>query len=79
MGLTLNPESTVKVILPLYVNHRTLEFGDRLLFYKKAGKAVEEKGKDLEEIDQVADFVTNRVEARKKRKIDKVQRPPTTL
>ena len=64
----INPESTVKVILPLYVNHRTLEFGDQLLFYKKAGKAVEKKGKDLEEIDEVAEFVSALSDARKRKR-----------
>ena len=64
----INPEPTVKVILSLYVNRRTLEFGGQLLFYKKAEKAAEKKGKGLKEIDQVAEFVTTLSEARKRKR-----------
>ena len=38
----INPEATVKVILPLFVNTSCLEFGDQLVFYKKP-EATEEK------------------------------------
>ena len=68
LGSYINPESTVKVILPLYVNHRTLEFGDQLLYYKPAEAPDEKKRKALEEVDPLADFVRNRQEARKRRK-----------
>ena len=53
----INPYSTVKVKLPLYVNHRALVFGEKLFFYKPAGKPIEKKRKDTEEVDPLADFV----------------------
>ena len=64
----INPEPTVKVILPLYVNHRTLEFGDQPLYYKPAEAPDEKKRKALEEVDPLADFVRTSHEARKRRK-----------
>ena len=59
----ISPESTVKVTLPLYVNHRLLEFGDQLLFYKPAEYRPETKRKEKVH-DDVADFVKSRAEAR---------------
>jgi hypothetical protein len=38
----INPEATVTVILPVFVNSSRLEFGDKLVFYKKP-EATEEK------------------------------------
>jgi len=61
----ITPESTVKVTLPLYVNHRLLEFGDQLRFYKPAGKPDEKKRK-VEVADDLADFVKSCAEARKR-------------
>ena len=61
----ITPESTVKVTLPLYVNHRLLEFGDQLRFYKPAEERNEKKRK-VEVVDDLADFVKSCSQARKK-------------
>ena len=61
----ITPESTVKVTLPLYVNHRRLVFGDQLRFYKPASEPDGKKRK-VEVPDSLADFVKNRGEARKR-------------
>ena len=55
----ISPESTVKVTLPLYVNHRLLELGDQLLFYKPAENRPETKRKE-KVIDDVVAFVQRR-------------------
>ena len=59
----ISPESTVKVILPIFVNHRLLEFGDELRFYTPAVKPDEKKRK-VEVADDLADFVKDRAAAR---------------
>ena len=64
----INPESTVKVTLPLYANHRHLYFGDQLRYYKPAEEP-EEKKRKVQVADCIADFVKNRVEAQKKPRI----------
>ena len=64
----ITPESTVKVTLPLYVNHRLLEFGDQLRFYKPAEERNEKKRK-AEVTDDLADFVKSCAEARKRPRI----------
>ena len=61
----ITPESAVKVTLPLYVNHRLLEFGDQLRFYKPAEERNEKKRK-VEVVDDLADFVKGCSQARKK-------------
>ena len=68
LGSCINPESTVKVTLPLYLNHRRLEFGDQLRYYKPAEEPEEKKRKTLEQVDSLADFVKISQEARKRRK-----------
>ena len=67
LGSCINPESTVKVTLPLYLNHRRLAFGDQLLYYKPAEAPEEKKRKTLEEVDPLAAFVKNGQEVRKRR------------
>jgi hypothetical protein len=64
----ITPECTVKVTLPLYVNHRRLEFGDQLRFYKPASEPDGKKRK-VEVTDSLADFVKNRAEARKRPRV----------
>jgi hypothetical protein len=56
----INPESTVKVTLPLYVNHRRLVFGDQLRFYKPASEPEERTRAVIEAPDFLAAFVKNR-------------------
>ena len=68
LGSCINPESTVKVTLPLFLNHRRLEFGDQLRYYKPAEVIEEKKRKTLEQVDSLADFVKISQEARKRRK-----------
>ena len=68
LGPSVNPESTVQVTLPLFLNHRRLEFGDKLRYYKPAEVPEEKKRKTLEEIDPLADFVRTTQEAGKRRK-----------
>ena len=63
----INPESTVKVRLPLYINHRRLEFGDQLRFFKAAEKPDEKKRKEAE-LDNISDFAKERAEASKRNK-----------
>ena len=58
----ISPESTVKVILPIYVNHRLLEFGDELRFYRPFVET--EKKRKVEVADDLADFVKGRAAAR---------------
>ena len=60
----ITPESTVKVTLPLYVNHRLLEFGDQLLFYKPAENRPETKRKE-KVVDDVAAFVQSLAKKRR--------------
>ena len=58
----ISPESTVKVILPIYVNHRLLEFGDELRFYTPFVET--EKKRKVEVADDLADFVRSCAAAR---------------
>jgi len=67
----INPEATVKVILPVFVNTSRLEFGDQLLFYKKPEATEEKKRKVVEEVDAIAEWAKQRADERmtnKKRK-----------
>ena len=64
----ITPESTVKVTLPLYVNHRRLGFGDQLRFYKPASEPEERTRAVIEAPDFLAEFVKNRGTARKRRR-----------
>ena len=43
----INPETTVTVTLPLFVNHKHLYVGDQLRFYKPAEEPAEKKRGDL--------------------------------
>ena len=67
----ISPEASVKVILPVFVNHRTLEKREQLFFYKKAEAPEEKKQKAAEPVDPLADFVKNRAEVRKRRKVSR--------
>ena len=58
----ISPESTVKVILPIFVNHRLLEFGDELRFYRPFVET--EKKRKVEVADDLADFVRSCAAAR---------------
>jgi hypothetical protein len=55
----LCPEVEVKVILPLYVNSRTIEKGEKLCFYKKAESEKKER-KAPEEIDTIGTWKKQR-------------------
>jgi hypothetical protein len=50
----VSPEVEVKVILPLYVNSRTIEKGEKLCFYKKADESEQKERKAPEEIDTIS-------------------------
>ena len=63
----ITPESTVKVTLPVYVNHRLLEFGDQLRFYKPP-ETTDGKKRKVQVADDLADFVKSCAEARKRPK-----------
>ena len=60
----ITPESTVEVTLPLYVNHRRLEFGDQLRFYKPPVATPESNKRKIVVVDDLAEFVNNRAKAR---------------
>ena len=45
------PEVDVTVILPVYVNNRAIEFGEKLCFYKEAVEKEEKKQKAPEKVD----------------------------
>ena len=64
----INPESTVKVTLPVYVNNKLLEYGDELRYYKPAGQSDEKQRKEVV-ADDLADFMKSCDEARKRSKI----------
>ena len=59
----INPETTVTVTLPLFVNHKHLYVGDQLRFYKPAEEPAEKKRK-VEVTDGITDFIKNCAEAR---------------
>jgi hypothetical protein len=56
----MNPEATVKVILPVFVNTKRLEFGEQLFYYKPAEPTEERKRKPVEEVDNLAEWVKQR-------------------
>ena len=56
----INPEATVKVILPVFVNTKRLEFGEQLKYYKPAEPNEEKKRKPVEEVDNLAEWVKQR-------------------
>ena len=63
----INPEATVKVILPVFVNTSRLEFGDQLVFYKKPEATEEKKRKVVEEVDAIAEWAKQRADERMKK------------
>ena len=67
----ISPETLVKVVLPVFVNRRTLEKREQLFFYKKAEAPEEKKQTVAEPVDSLTAFVKNRAEARKRRKVDR--------
>ena len=54
----INPETTVTVTLPLFVNHKHLYVGDQLRYYKPAEEPAEKKRK-VEVTDGITDFIKN--------------------
>ena len=56
----INPEVTVKVILPVFVNIKRLEFGEQLKYYKPAEPNEEKKRKPVEEVDNLAEWIKGR-------------------
>ena len=64
----INPEAEAKVILPLWVNSRDLEFGEQLVYYKKAEVADEKKRKALEVVDAIGEWAKQKTELRTKKK-----------
>ena len=47
----VSPDVEVQVILPLFVNSRTLERGDKLCYYKNKAEKEKEEQKAPEEVD----------------------------
>ena len=64
----INPETTVRVVLPVFVNHKRLEFGEQLKYYKPAEPNEEKKRKPVEEVDNLAEWVKGRDGAGQKKK-----------
>ena len=64
----INPETTVRVVLPVFVNHKRLEFGEQLKYYKPAEPNEEKKRKPVEEVDNLAEWVKGRDGADKKKR-----------
>ena len=67
----ISPENLVTVVLPVFVNRRTLEKREQLFFYKKAEAPEEKKQTVAEPVDSLTEFVKNRADARKRRKVNR--------
>jgi hypothetical protein len=64
----INPETTVRVVLPVFVNHKRVEFGEQLKYYKPAEPNEEKKRKAVREPDHLDEWVKGREEAEKKKR-----------
>jgi hypothetical protein len=70
------PEVELKVLLPLYVNSRTIEQGEKLCFYKQAESEKKER-KAPEEIDSLAAWKKQRTAVSKDNDTSKQKRVPS--